>query len=123
MTNKNLQKAKKAKKDEFYTQRKDVENELQHYVKHFNDKVIYCNCDTESSEFVKYFQDNAKALGIKELLYSSCDFRSEESINLLKKADIVVTNPPFSLFREYVAQLMAYDKQFLIMGNLNAIRL
>lgn len=49
------------------------------------------------------------------------DFRSEESINLLKEADIVVTNPPFSLFREYVAQLMEYEKKFLILGNNNAI--
>ena len=49
------------------------------------------------------------------------DFRSDECIELLKQADIVVTNPPFSLFREYVAQLMAYKKQFLIIGNQNAI--
>jgi hypothetical protein len=49
------------------------------------------------------------------------DFRSEESINLLKQSDIVVTNPPFSLFREYIKQLVAYDKKFLIIGNLNAI--
>jgi len=49
------------------------------------------------------------------------DFRSDESINLLKQSDIVVTNPPFSLFREYIKQLVAYDKKFLIIGNLNAI--
>lgn len=49
------------------------------------------------------------------------DFRSEESIELLKQADIIVTNPPFSLFREYVAQLIEYNKKFLIVGNQNAI--
>ena len=49
------------------------------------------------------------------------DFRSEEMIELLKRADIVVTNPPFSLFREYVAQLIQYDKKFLIIGNGNAV--
>src|SRR3989339_563842 len=49
------------------------------------------------------------------------DFRSEESIELLKQADIVVTNPPFSLFREYVAQLVEYNKKFLILGNVNSI--
>jgi hypothetical protein len=49
------------------------------------------------------------------------DFRSQECIEILKEADIVVTNPPFSLFREYVAQLMEYEKQFLIIGNINAI--
>ena len=49
------------------------------------------------------------------------DFRSAECIELLKEADIVCTNPPFSLFREYVAQLVEYDKQFLIIGNVNAV--
>jgi len=49
------------------------------------------------------------------------DFRSEECLKLLKEADIVVTNPPFSLFREYIAQIFEYDKKFLIMGNQNAI--
>ncbi|MDR0527115.1 MAG: adenine-specific methyltransferase EcoRI family protein, partial [Spirochaetaceae bacterium] len=49
------------------------------------------------------------------------DFRSAECIEMLKNCDIVVTNPPFSLFREYVAQLMEYEKKFLIIGNINAI--
>ena len=49
------------------------------------------------------------------------DFRSAESIELLNQADIVVTNPPFSLFKEYIAQLIAHDKQFLIIGNMNAV--
>ena len=49
------------------------------------------------------------------------DFRSKECIEFLKEADIVVTNPPFSLFREYVAQLIKYNKKFLIIGNMNAI--
>lgn len=49
------------------------------------------------------------------------DFRSKECIELLKEADIVVTNPPFSLFREYVAQLVEYNKKFIIIGNVNAI--
>lgn len=49
------------------------------------------------------------------------DFRSKESIDLLKQADIVVTNPPFSLFREYIAQLIKYEKTFLVIGNINAI--
>lgn len=54
-------------------------------------------------------------------LQSDGDFRSPECIELLKQADIVVTNPPFSLFREYVAQLVEYDKKFVIIGNKNAI--
>lgn len=58
---------------------------------------------------------------VKTPLKQNGDFRSEESINLLKESDIVVTNPPFSLFREYVAQLIKYKKKFLIIGNQNAI--
>lgn len=59
-------------------------------------------------------------IGIKKLI-SDGDFRSKESIALLKQADIVVTNPPFSLFREYVAQLIEHDKKFIIVGHQNAI--
>ena len=63
---------------------------------------------------------NPEKIGI-EILESDGDFRSAECIELLKQSDIVVTNPPFSLFREYVAQLIEYDKKFLIIGNKNAI--
>ena len=159
--------AKKAKKDEFYTQRVDIENELRHYRVHFKDKIVLCNCDDpRQSEFFKYFVENFEKLGLKRLVatcYKSqdvdlfsqgdceraiCqiyegdkngnmrldddevgvrelkgdgDFRSAECIEILKEADIVVTNPPFSLFREYVAQLVKYDKKFLIIGNVNAL--
>lgn len=58
---------------------------------------------------------------VKTPLSGNGDFRSPESIELLKESDIVVTNPPFSLFREYIAQLMEYNKKFLIIGNKNAI--
>lgn len=58
---------------------------------------------------------------VKAELKGNGDFRSPECVELLKQADIVVTNPPFSLFREYVAQLVQYDKKFLIIGNQNAI--
>ena len=56
-----------------------------------------------------------------KILKGDGDFRSEECIEFLKEADIVVTNPPFSLFKEYVAQLIEYDKKFLIIGDLNII--
>src|SRR5690606_8440770 len=59
-------------------------------------------------------------IGIKHLRGDG-DFRSDESIELLKQADIVVTNPPFSLFREYVAQLIQHGKKFVVVGNQNAI--
>ncbi|GAB6392547.1 MAG: adenine-specific methyltransferase EcoRI family protein [Treponematales bacterium] len=61
---------------------------------------------------------------VKEVVHplkGNGDFRSSECIELLKQADIVVTNPPFSLFREYIAQLVEHGKQFLIIGNMNAI--
>lgn len=186
--NENLSAAKNAKKDEFYTQLVDIENELKHYKNHFKDKVVLCNCDDPyESNFVKYFAMNLNSLGIKKLIatcYSTSpvmytqlsffegenkpfavesgrkpyvieiteikdengdgavdltdfelilkknkpkmlkgdgDFRSDECIEFLKEADIVVTNPPFSLFREYVAQLTEYNKNFIIIGNVNAI--
>lgn len=121
MANENLVSAKKNKNDEFYTQLIDIEKELVHYKDHLKGKVIYCNCDSYESKFVKYFNDNFDDLELKGFIHSSCDFRSEESIEMLKQADIVITNPPFSLFREYVAQLIEYDKKFLIIGNQNAI--
>lgn len=62
----------------------------------------------------------AEAIGLN-YFKGDGDFRSEESIELLKEADIVVTNPPFSLFREYITQLIEYDKKFLVLGNMNAI--
>jgi len=68
---------------------------------------------------VKYLLEHDKNTATP--LRGNGDFRSDECIKLLKKADIVVTNPPFSLFRDYVAQLVEYDKKFLILGDQNAI--
>ena len=186
MANKNLNAAKTAKKDEFYTQMSEIEMELQHYWPHFHDKVVLCNCDDPyESNFFKYFALHFNHLGLKKLICTcynrspiqgdqlslpfdfedeepktiahklvitevkdlngdgavdlsdvrillqndknvlstleTGDFRSKECIELLKEADIVVTNPPFSLFREYIAQLMEYEKKFLIIGHQNAI--
>ena len=119
--NKNLHAAKKAKNDEFYTQYEDIKKEVERYADQLKDKIIYCNCDNEESNFYKYFQDNFDILGLKKLIYFNGDFRSEESIEMLKQCDIVITNPMFSLFRIYITQLMEYDKKFLILGNNNAI--
>lgn len=68
---------------------------------------------------VKYLMQNKK--NVMTLLEGDGDFRSDECIELLKQADVVVTNPPFSLFREYMAQLIKYEKNFVIIGNMNAI--
>ena len=186
MANKNLNAAKAAKMDEFYTQMTDIERELQHYWQHFRDKVVLCNCDDPyESNFFKYFALHFNHLGLKKLICTcyngspvqgnelmidfgdlndepkkiaykveitevkdlngdgavdlsdvryllqndknvlttlkTGDFRDPECIELLKQSDIVITNPPFSLFREYISQLMEYKKKFLIIGNMNAL--
>lgn len=167
MGNSNLTGAKSAKKDEFYTQLADIENELLHYKEHFRGKTVLCNCDDPRiSNFFHYFSYNFEFFGLKKLIttcyknqnidlfsQNDCeqavyleycgerdggrvptpeqigirplrgdgDFRSAECVELLREADIVVTNPPFSLFREYVAQLLENDKKFIIIGHQNAI--
>ena len=67
------------------------------------------------------YDSNRKDANVEEL-EGDGDFRSEECVKLLDEADIVVTNPPFSLFREYVAQLVKHDKKFLVLGNMNALK-
>lgn len=196
--NRNLDAARAAKKDEFYTQYIDIQKEVEAYLEFnpdtFRNKVVYCNCDDPfESNFFKYFAANFNKLGLKKLVstsydgspiagqgtlfpeynegdekrqkpkalavilehvkdedgdnaanvtdveiflkrnkaarialkgddnYPGGDFRSPECVALLKEADIVVTNPPFSRFREYIAQLVEYGKTFLIIGNVQAI--
>lgn len=82
-----------------------------------SEKAIYLEYDGDKN---KNNLPDTEEIGIKRL-NGDGDFRSDECIELLKQADIVVTNPPFSLFREYVAQLIEYDKKFVIIGNKNAI--
>ena len=88
---------------------------------------LFSQNDSEKAILLEYTGDkngnntpDLEEIGIKELKGDG-DFRSQESIELLKQADIIVTNPPFSLFREYVEQLIEYDKSFLIIGNQNAV--
>ena len=187
--NKNLNSAKTARKDEFYTQLTDIEKEMRYYRKHFKDKTVLCNCDDPfESNFFKYFVLNFNRLGLKKLI-ATCytgspiankqlsifdilgeseetqnkpykavvttvydktgdggvdmldvaelfksgeneltelkgdgDFRSPECLELLDEADIVVTNPPFSLFREYLGTLVEHKKFFIIIGNVNALK-
>ena len=179
--NRNLNTAARAKKDKFYTQLEDIENELWHYRDFFKGKTVLCNCDDPfESNFFKYFAAKFNDLELKKLITTSYigspiaggevplgetdkfaymvevtelkdwngdgreslddvefairhniynvrklvgtgDFRSAECAALLNQADVVVTNPPFSVFREYVAQLIEYDKKFIIIGNVNAV--
>lgn len=88
---------------------------------------LFSQNDSEQAIYLEYngdkngnFVPDPNEIGIKHLK-SDGDFRSKESIDLLKQADIVVTNPPFSLFREYVAQLIEHGKKFVIVGHQNAI--
>ena len=120
-----MQRAKNTKNDEFYTQYQDIAAECDHYLNQFRNKVIYCNCDTECSNFVRYFL-NLKSQGIiRDVIWSGglggIDFRSSESVAMLQQADVVVTNPPFSLFRDFMDLLIEYQKPFLVIGNKNAI--
>jgi hypothetical protein len=91
------------------------------------EKDLFIQEKVEEAVFLEYYGDkngnkipDAEEIGIIPLKGDG-DFRSKESIDLLKQSDIVVTNPPFSLFREYVEQLVKYEKKFLIIGNINAI--
>ena len=88
---------------------------------------LFSQHDAEQAIYLEYQGDenhnsvpDPKEIGIKPLKGDG-DFRSKECIELLKQADIVVTNPPFSLFKEYVTQLIEYNKKFIIIGHQNAI--
>lgn len=87
-------------------------------------KLISTHFDKEEPTYkLEYYgeDDNDIEVGIKTPLKQNGDFESEESIELLKEADMVISNPPFSKFRSYIHQLMEYNKDFLIIGNKNAI--
>ena len=86
-------------------------------------KLVSTHYDREEATYKMEYMggnDNDIEAGVITPLEGNGDFRNQECIDLLDEADIVVTNPPFSLFREYVAVLMEHDKKFLIIGNMNA---
>jgi len=148
MGNEHLRRAQRYKYDEFYTYYDNIAAEIPHYAEHFKGKSVYCNCDDyRISNFVKYFKDNFENLKLKKLtatnkdigagawryeydgktekvtpMSGDGDFRLWESLKILKESDVICTNPPFSLFREYIAQLFEYEKKFLIIGNINAVK-
>ena len=87
-------------------------------------KLISTHYDREEATYKMEYtggDDNDIEVGVKTPLEGNGDFRNQECLDLLDESDIVVTNPPFSLFREYVAVLMEHQKKFLIIGNKNAI--
>lgn len=150
-TNQGLNRVKNNPNDEYYTPYDVVEKELSHYKEDFADKVIYLNCDNpQFSNFFKYFYNNFKALKIKRLISTYLDqnsatrtdviaingelqvkqvglqgngsFYSPECIRILNyEADIVITNPPFSLLRKLLGILKHSGKKYIIMAPFTAI--
>ena len=186
-SNRNLENAKNAKNDEFYTQYHDIEKEIAAYLEFnpdvFKGKTILLPCDDpEWSNFTKFFAQNFERFGLKKLISTSYaveskkyksgyqptlfevndpqfdyakttkngkiftldhdksgdgkidvtdlewhylkgdgDFKSAEIKKLRDEADIIITNPPFSMFREFLAWIIEADKQFVIIGSMNAI--
>ena len=150
--NKYLNRAKAAKKDEFYTRYEDIANEIEEYYKYnpnfLKDKTVLLPCDDhKKSNFVKYFSTNFERFGIKKLMATGVsldgkgstyfvrnklkvirksddgnaygDFRNEYVTALRDEADVIFTNPPFSLFREFFS--WCKGKEFSIIGNLNIV--
>lgn len=137
-----LHKAKKDKNDEFYTQYSDISKELEHYDKDkFINKVIYLPCDRPESNFVAYFKEHYEDYRYKELVYTyiareeneevfayrfdgkketktklrgNGAFQSDECIEIMKRADWVITNPPFSILGIFIKQLKDLNKRFII---------
>lgn len=145
--NEKLLNARTEKNDEWYTQYTDIEKELSHYIPQFDGKTVYCNCDDYRwSNFFKYFKENFTKLKLKKLISTNYDlgdgaykaeydgttittsklngngdFRNEESLNILKQSDIIVTNPPYSLIKEFIPMMVHISKQFLIISTQNAV--
>lgn len=145
-----LNKAKKEKNDEFYTQYSDIEKELEHYDKaKFKDKVIYLPCDRPISNFVAYFKEHYADYKYKELVYTyiareeneevfayrfdgkketktklrgNGAFQSDECIEIMKRADWVITNPPFSVLCIFIDQLLTLGRKFLICVPLTKLK-
>ena len=134
----------KNKSNEYYTRYSDIEREIPHYSEQLRNKTVYCNCDGESSNFVKYFIDNFNKLGLKHLVatciegyrldydgkmlvkttiepselcdlyYNEGDCFSPYCKEILKECDIVVTNPPFAFLKHYIPMLKEFNKDFII---------
>ena len=138
----NLIEARRNKKDEFYTLYEDIEKEMAFY--NFEGKTIVCPCNDADKNFHKYFTDNFETLGLKrlicvhynpdiwggsfyydngekKLLKGDGDFRSKEVIDLMKQGDYIITNPPFSLFTDFIRIMREYNFKFCVIGNINAI--
>lgn len=120
MSNKSVILAKKIKNDEFYTIYEQFEAVVNKWlIDKLEDKVIYCPCDAEWSNIVKVLQDYKDALKYKELIYTSDDFRTHD--DLFEYCDIVITNPPFSLAREFYQMLKKHKCMFMFYGDIKFV--
>ena len=148
--NAKLHKAKEVKNDEFYTKFEDISAEVRRYKDQLKGKVIYCPCDWDLSfervvcyeegaknkeivdllkstkcEFVRFLVSHADDYGIKKIIASGYDPATEQGIRFqdadYSEVDIVITNPPFSQFREFIDVMFQNDLKFLVIGSLNAI--
>ena len=139
-----LHRAKERKRDEFYTRYEDIAAEAQHYWEEMRGKTIYCNCDTPQSNFVKYYTDNFKNIGLKKFiatgyrgeeargtyyiydgktitqgeLEGNGSYDSPELDKYYEECDIITTNPPFSKFGDYWNYIMSWGKEYLILGTI-----
>lgn len=140
MSNSHLARTRKMPNDEFYTIYSDIEKEVGYYTSSLVGKVVYCNCDDEGSRFRRFFTENFEQLGLSKLICSGIsglytefdgnttyattidgDFRSNECQAVLDCADVVVTNPPFSLFNEFFSTVTEHGKDFLVIGPKTAV--
>lgn len=148
LLNGKLIKAKINKNDEFYTSYSTIEKELIMYKDQLYNKIIFCNCNDDDKNFFHYFKNNFENFKLKCCYFSHYNqdggksfvirltenntieklpiesngsYKSEDCIEILKQSDIVITNPPFSIFRDFIEVLMKYDKKFLVIGNINII--
>lgn len=138
MSNAHINRARLSPNDEFYTPYENVRKELDLHASDFNGAWVYCPCDTPDSEFVHYFTDNFKKLGLRRLTATSLegtyldydgsdttiaiiadgyDFRCDKAKEIMKQCDIVVTNPPFSLYKDFMAQLDELECRYWSMCN------
>ena len=108
---KTLQEAKKKKNDEFYTPYSMVESIVKAFKEElWKDQIIYCPCDAEWSNFPKYFKEH-KELGYKDIWNTSDDFHTHT--DLFEQCDIIITNPPFSIIRDWLDFIAKFNKKVI----------
>lgn len=147
--NSGMHRAQNNEKDEFYTKLCTIEEEIVHYKEFLKGRHIYCNCDNPAkSNFWRFFREHFFEYGLMSLtstfygngaakttltvkdgmiveetvpLRGDGDYNSEECREILKDADIVITNPPFSKTREFISVMYEFKKDFIILGNQNVL--